>query len=40
VEAHEVSEGFFQVGDDTTALLGLHNDVIDVDFQVAPDFPF
>ncbi len=34
VEAPEVSEGFFQVGDETAALLGLHDDVVDIDLQV------
>jgi hypothetical protein len=40
VEAPEAVEGFFQVGDETTALLGLHDDVINVDLQVAPHLPF
>jgi hypothetical protein len=31
VEAPEVSEGFLQVGDVTTALSGLHNNVVDID---------
>jgi hypothetical protein len=39
VEALEVSEGFFQVSDETTALPGLHDDVVDVDLQVVPDLP-
>jgi hypothetical protein len=37
---HEFIEGFFQVGDDTAALSGLHDDVIDIDLQVVPYFPF
>jgi hypothetical protein len=35
----QVSEGFLQVGDETAALLGLYNDVVDVDLQVLPDLP-
>jgi hypothetical protein len=31
VEAPEDSEGFFQVNDETAALLGLHEDVVDID---------
>jgi hypothetical protein len=40
VEVHEFIEGFFQVGDDTNALSGLHDDVIDIDLQVVPYFLF
>jgi hypothetical protein len=32
-----VGEGFFQVKDKTTVVPGLHNEVIDVDLQVAPN---
>jgi hypothetical protein len=38
VEAPKLSEGFFQVGDETAALPGLHDDVVDIDLQVAPDW--
>jgi hypothetical protein len=37
VETPEVGEGFLYVEDKITTLLGLHDDVIDVDPQVAPD---
>jgi hypothetical protein len=40
VEAPEVVEDFFQVGDEIAALSGLHDDVIDIDLQVAPYLPF
>jgi hypothetical protein len=40
VEAPEAVEGFFQVGDGIGALSGLHDDVIDIDLQVAPYLPF
>jgi hypothetical protein len=40
VDAPEVSEGFFQVSDETTTLLGLHDDVVTIDLQVVHDFPF
>jgi hypothetical protein len=35
-----VTEGFFQVDDETAALPGLHDDVIDIDLQVVPNLPF
>jgi hypothetical protein len=40
VEAPMVSEGFFWVNDETAALPGFHDDVIDIDLQVVPDLPF
>jgi hypothetical protein len=33
-------EGFFQVGNETAALSGFHDDVIDIDLQVAAYLPF
>ncbi len=36
----EVREGFFQVSDETAALPGLYDDVVDIDLQVVPDLPF
>jgi hypothetical protein len=39
VELSEVVEGFFQVGDEGAALSRLHNDVINIDLQVAPYLP-
>jgi hypothetical protein len=36
----EAVEGFFQVSDETAALSGLHDDVIDIDLQVVPYLPF
>jgi hypothetical protein len=40
VEVLEAIEGFCQVGDETAALSGLHDDVINIDFYVAPYLPF
>jgi hypothetical protein len=37
VETPKVGEGFLYVEDKITTLPGLHDDVIDVDLQVAPD---
>jgi hypothetical protein len=31
----EVSEGFFQVSDETATLSGLYDDVVNIDLQVA-----
>jgi hypothetical protein len=36
VEMHEFSEGFLQVDD----VLGLYDNVVDIDLQVVPDLPF
>jgi hypothetical protein len=35
----EVGKGFLQVEDEAAALPGLHDNVIDVDLQIAPDLP-
>jgi hypothetical protein len=40
VEAPDVSEGFFQVSDATATLSGLHDDIVDIYLQVAPDLRF
>jgi hypothetical protein len=40
VEASDVSEGFFQIGNEAATLPGLDDDVVNVDLQVAPDLPF
>jgi hypothetical protein len=40
VEAPVAVEGFFQVGDETAAMSGLHDDVINIDPQFAPYLPF
>jgi hypothetical protein len=40
VESPKVVEGFFQVGDEATTLLRLHDDVVDINLQVAPYLPF
>jgi hypothetical protein len=40
VEASDVSEDFFQIGNETAALPGLDDDVVNVDLQVAPNLPF
>jgi hypothetical protein len=40
VETPEISEGFIQVGNETTALPCLHDNVIDIDFHVATYLPF
>jgi hypothetical protein len=40
VETTEAVESFFQVGDETTTLSGLHDNVIDIDLHVAPYLPF
>jgi hypothetical protein len=40
VKVPEAIKGFLKVGDETVALSGLHDDVIDIDFQVAPYLPF
>jgi hypothetical protein len=37
LESSEVGECFFQVGDEVIGFLRLYNDVVDVDFYVAPD---
>jgi hypothetical protein len=39
-EAPVVSKGFFQVDDEIAALSCLHDDIINIDLQVAPDLPF
>jgi hypothetical protein len=36
VESSKVIEGFFQIGDETTALSRLYHDVVDVDLEVMP----
>jgi hypothetical protein len=36
----EVNEGFLKVGDETAALSGLYDDVINIELQVAPDLSF
>jgi hypothetical protein len=33
----EIVEGFLRVEDEATALLGLYNDVVNVDLQIMPD---
>jgi hypothetical protein len=40
VEVPEVSEGFFQVGDEIATLACLYDDVVNIDLQVALDFCF
>jgi hypothetical protein len=40
VETFEAVEGFFMVGDETVALSGLLDDVLDIDLQVVPYLPF
>jgi hypothetical protein len=40
VEAPEDFEGFFQVSYEGATLSGFHEDVIDVDIQIAPYLPF
>jgi hypothetical protein len=39
VESPEAIEGFFQVGDEATALLGFYDDVVDIDLQVTHYLP-
>jgi hypothetical protein len=39
-KAPEVSEGFFQVNNETTILPGLQDNAVDTDLQVVPDLPF
>jgi hypothetical protein len=40
VELPKVVKGFLQVGDEATTLLRPHDDVVDIDLQVAPYLPF
>jgi hypothetical protein len=40
VELPEVVKGFLRVGDEATTLLRPHDDVVDIDLQVATYLPF